>query len=750
MRYFQFWGRAALLGYLFLLSPMIFGATSFSPPLNPHLKQAASNIPIPGFKAAVEVLYASLEKDPRNGGYFGMTTLSAPGYGSIPLQMYFFGDAFKQALIIVANKELRLPKVFNNKAWGHLDGATISDAIFSFSTADYALDVRTMPESFQRVVSSSYFSVTSLNFTSGFQVSGKIRLGSTMKQVIEKTMNIPLADFTLRAGVVVPAPTDATGSAALAAQLAADMENVEKTIKDVPDFFIEFQPKPGTVIPAPLGMGQLRLSDATISLSSQTVLGLRGNLMMTNDKKIITLFQTPLTPAGLIDLKDFQFGFAAQTLSLEDQVQLLIAMNTPMMPGGNPVKGLSKYSNQLLLATKPLSVFQMRNPSPIGEYRFGDITKPFPNKSFFNFLIMGPTASTTDSNGQSMTGPYFQALGDPYVLGQKLGSSRLTIGDSGLNGTFDSDVSLKFGPLGRTVFRMRNTVDVTASKFVFQLTGNALGRSLMVTIDNTKAKIYSPATCSTPFDLNASFDLNATLSLQSMFDQTPGVNVDPAMISGCVGEQLKAAYRWVASTGSMLGGYGAAQATAELKRIDDQARAAYNKAKDAARDLASRSSSGAMNAFNEAGNAFKRIGKKKHKKGPDPKFAASVFDWDFYYDNAADLRDAAATGAVDLALHWRLYGFNEGRQGSLLFSARWYLDHYPDLKNVCGSNLQCGLEHWLDHGIREGRQGSPNFWTTIYLARYPDLVRAFGQTNYEEALNHWITYGEDEGRSGRP
>jgi hypothetical protein len=735
------------------------------PNVMPELREAVANIPIAGIKDALNDLHAALKKG-EHGGYSAKTTATIPGVGQVPLQLYFYGEGAKQALLLVVDRDIGLPPVFNNKAWKQLDGTTLSDPMFSFSTVDFALDVREMPVDFKKVVADSYFNVTSLNFTSGFQVTAKAKLDGAMKTAISTALNFKVSEFTLRAGVVLPVPTDASGSASLAAQLAADMKNVGKTVKDLPDFFVEFQPKPGTVIHGPIGMSKLTLTDATISLTAHLVLGFRGNMVMTNGKKFITFFQTPLTPLGVMDLGDFQFGMTAQTMTLEDAALWTISMNSPQAPGGSFVRGVDKYTDKLLLFTKPLAVFQIRNPNRIGEYRFGDATKPFPKKSDFSMLVLGPLAASTDSTGQTLSGPYFQAIGDMSVLGQKMASMRLTVGDTGLHGMIDAGLTLKMGPLGKTGIRMRANADVTRDKQLMVMQGNAFGRALNVSMDTTNLTVDSPATCATPFELKQRVSLESSLNLSSLMDNLPGVNVDPARLQNCIGKDLEAAYKWVSTTGSALGGYTAAAANAELKKISNQAaeaarkaeeaerraeqeaKAAYNRAKDEARNQANQASNSAMNAFNDAGNAFKKLGKKKkkHKKGPDPKFAASVFDWDFYYDKYPDVVRAK----VDLATHWQSNGFREGRQGSPEFSARDYLNRYPDLQNYCHGDFNCALSHWLDHGIAEGRQGSPDISIRDYLARYPDLQNAFGRDNYAEAMDHWLNNGEEEGRNGRP
>ena len=741
---------------LFVLATFGWGGAQAqdAPPVLPGLKEAVAHLPIPGMSAALQDLHAALKKG-ENGGYFAKTTADVPGVGKIPLQLYFFGDGAKQALLLVVDRDIQLPPVFNNTGWKRLQGATLSDPIFSLSTVDYALDIRDMPADFRKIVTDSYYGVTSLNFVSGFQVAAKIKLGGAMKQVIEQTMNVKAQDFTLRSGVVVPVPTDAAGSASLAAQLAADMKNVEKVAKDLPDFFVELQPRPGTVIHGPLGMKDLTLTDATFSLTSHTVLGFRGNMVLPNGKKFITYFQTPVSPAGYVDFADFQFGITAQTFTLEDYAWWCVSMATPKAPGGNFIKGIDKYKDKLMLVMKPLSVFEIRNPNHITEYRFGDITKPFPHKSFFNMLVLGPFASSTDSTGQQLSGPYLQAIGDLTVLKQKLASVRFTAGETGLHGIVDSGLSLNLGPLGRTGINMYASADVTQKEQRIFMQGNALGRALKVSLEPTKLSIDSPATCATPFELKQTINLDSQLNLSSLLDNLPGVNVDPAKLQNCIGKELEAAYKWVASTGSSLAGYTASAANAELNRIGKEAAAAakkaeeeYNKAKDAARSAANVSTNGAMKAFNDAGNGIKKLfgQKKKHKKGPDPKFASSVFDWDYYYDNNPDVVKAK----MDLATHWRDSGFNEGRQGSPEFSARYYLNRYPDVKAKCGKDLKCALDHWLDDGYDVGRQGSANFSVADYLGRYSDLQRAWGIENYEAAMDHWLNDGSTEHRKGAP
>ncbi len=743
-------------------------------PINPNIKEALYHLPIPGIQKALDDLFKAL-KQGQSGGYAAKTTVDVPGVGKFPLQLYFFGKNEKQALLLVVDRTIATPKVFNNRAWKQLAGASMSDPIFSLSTVDFALTVKDMPADFQKVVADSYYNVQALQFTSGFQVAARLKLAGQMKSILEKGLNFPATDFTMRAGVVVPVPTDAAGSAALAAELAADMKNIDKVLKDQPDFFVELQPKPGTKVDGPMGMAGMTLTDPTVSLNSKLTLGFKGNVI-TGGTTYITFFETPLTPEGAMDLADFQFGFATQTMTFSQMSALAMALQTPQVKGGSFIKGIDKYRDQLKQFQNALQVFEITNPNKIGAYKFGDPNHPFPPKAAFNLVVMGPLASMTDSNGKTIQGPYMNAVGDARVLQQKMGSGRLTISESGLHSLMSAGLNLKIGPLGKTGITMRASADIDSKAQQLLVHGNAFGRTLDASLDPYKLSIDSPATCATPFSLSEKLDIKPTLDLAGLMDALPGVNVDPSKLPNCIGEDLKKAYTWVSSTGSSLGGFTANQANAELKKIADAeaaaakaaadaeaaaakaaqdaaaaaakaAQDAYNQAKDAAREAANNASNGAMNAFRDAGNAFKKLGKKKkHKKGPDPRFAESVFDWDYYYDRRPDVVRAG----VDLATFWHDTSFQGGDQGSPEFSARYYLDRYNDVKAVCGNDLQCALQHWLDEGIEEGRQGSADFSVYDYVRRYSDVRQAFGPENYADALDHWINNGEDEGRNGRP
>ena len=116
--------------------------------------------------------------------------------------------------------------------------------------------------------------------------------------------------------------------------------------------------------------------------------------------------------------------------------------------GAVKISGLGQIgvsANTLLDATKPLSVFQLWNPNPAPEYRFGDSTKPFPETpKYFNIALLGPLATG---------GPFMKASGEATILGQKMGWIDASAGLSGVHGKAIQDISLKLGPLGRVTIQ---------------------------------------------------------------------------------------------------------------------------------------------------------------------------------------------------------------------------------------------------------------------------------------------------------
>ncbi len=716
------------------------------PEISSTMKKMLGALPIADMKDDVEKLVPALKKTTCGGGLTGCYHTK-----SGILQLYYFTDGkLQETFLLVIDKKMAIPKLLKANVQKVLGGTELQRPIISISTSDYALEMAKTPADLQAVVRESYFNASSLEFAAGVQLAARANLNGVIKLTLQ-SLGIDTTALTMRTAVSVPIPTDITSAAGSGAGLATAMrqgDSFKKASGDAlsPGAFVEFQMGPGSVINLP--MPRATLTDMTLFIDNELVFGYKGNAVFAGtSKKTLLQFQTPLSPEGAMDLLDFNFRMATPaSYTLADATNMMIAMSVPdprlAKYGGGFIKNIDQFKSMLKTVEYPLTMIQLRNPHPATEYKFGDATKPFPtDNKVFNVALYGPLADG---------GPFIHVGGDVTIVGAKMGSLDASAGTSGLHAKAMEQLYVKLGPLGKvTIEKVIASADIDKDTQRIRLKGNFGGQTVEIILDGQKLHIDVPANCVNPFEIKASLKLEPSTDIAKVFYAQGGVNVDPSSITGCIGKDLEKALNKVANEYKDLSGYTAHEATRDLNKIRNTTNEAYKAAKNGARDAANKTSNAAMHAFNDAGNAFKKLGgkKHKHKKGPDPRFAASVFDWDYYYDNAPDV----VAAKVDLATHWKDNGFLEGRQGSSAFSAADYLNRYPDLQAACpGRNLQCALQHWLDYGINEGRQGSADFSVRDYLNRYPDLQAAFGKTNYAEALDHWINYGEDEGRNGRP
>ena len=753
------WAAAAILS----CGLQLFAAPAHAqgmPEITPSLKKLLGGLPIAELKDEVQGMVGALKKTACGGGLTGCYATEAG-----PMQLYFFtGKAAQQTLLLVIDKKMALPHLLKDNVQQVMGSTALRTPIISISTTDFELDMVKMPPSLQKVVRDSYFNVNTLSFSSGVQLAARADLGGAIKSAMQ-SLGVQSDQLVMRAAVVMPIPTDLAGGAgagAGAAEAVSHGDTMKKAGADAlkPEAFVELQFAPNATVH--MMMPKAILTDATFFLNNALTFGYKGNASFegAEKRKILMHFQTPLAPSGVMDLADFQFLMATPpNFTMEDAANMMIAMAVPdprlARYGGGFIRDIEVLKVPLRAAVKPLSVFDLKNPVPHPDYKFGDSTKPFPtDPKYFNFILAGPTVQG---------GPLLKSVGVVAFMGQKMGSLDALADVKGFYGKAVQDLSVKLGPLGKvTIQKMVAEAQIDKKNLMIRLKGNYLGQVVQVILEGNQLTLDVPANCVNPFEIKAKLAFEASTNLADVFDAQGGANVDPTKIAGCVGKELEAALHKISGEYKSLGGYTATAANAELKKIADVADAAaaelkkqqeaarkdYEKAKNAARDTASKTASAANNAFNDAGNAFKSLGKKKkHKKGPDPKFAASVFDWDYYYDNAQDVVKAK----VDLATHWHDNGFNEGRQGSPEFSATYYRNRYTDVQALCPKHdLQCALQHWLDFGLEQGRQGSDGFSVASYLDRYPDLQSAFGKENYLDAMDHWQNDGEDKGRNGRP
>lgn len=737
------------------------------PEVSAALKNMLGALPIAGLKGDVQKLVTTLRKTSCGGGLTGCYATK-----SGPLQLYFFTSGTEQqTFLLVFNQKMALPALLKENIQKMLGGTAVSDPIISISTTSIDLDTVRMPPDLQNIVRDSYFNVNSLTFSDGVQLAARADLGGVMKATL-KTFGVKSDQVIIRAGVVMPIPTDLASGAGTGAGMAAALrqgDTMKKATADaaMPEAYVEFQLAPSATVA--MWAPRMTLTDATFFINNAQVFGYKGNARFDGvDKTFLLHFQTVMNPAmamvdpsAALDLLDFSFRMAMPaTFTLEDQARIAVGMAIPDVPpgaatmataalaklGGGYIGNIKAIVKPLLAVTKPLSVFQLRNPTPAPPYKFGDRTKPFPTTDApFNVYLLGPLAEG---------GPFLHVASDVRILGQTMGKMEVTVGKTGFHGQAEETITVKLGPLGKTKIKMLAKADITSDVQSVRLDGDLAGQKLALVLAGDTLSVDFSASCVNPFEIKTKVTIQEGTDIAQILEGQGGVNVDPSKLDKCIGKQLEAALNKITNEYKHLAGYSANEASAALNKLSNDALKAlnadakYRKAKDAARKEASSLQNDAMKAFNDALNGLKGLGKRhKHKKGPDPRFAASVFDWDYYYDKYPDVVKLGG----DLATHWRDHGFAEGRQGSREFSAKYYRSRYNDVQERCFSHdYNCVLQLWLDEGIEAGRQGSKEVSVASYLRRYPNLQREFGKEGYADALEHWMNDGSDEGRNAFP
>jgi hypothetical protein len=792
--------------------------TKDAPKISPSLKKMLGALPIEGIKDDVLKMVNTLKKTQcanLNGCY---STKSGQ------LQLYFFtSSTAQQTFLLVINTKLALPKLLKENVQKILGGTSLSDLIISISTTDFDLDTVKMPTDLQKIVRDSYFNVNSLAFSSGVQLAGRADVGGAMKLTL-KSMGVESDKMTLRAAVVMPIPTDLTSAAGAGAGLADSLAHSETMKKSgakalAPEAFVELQLAPGATInmPGPT----MFMTDATFFINNMGVFGYKGNVRFNGTKKDILLqFQTPLDPMDLqnpMNLLDFSFRMAMpQSFTLSDQANMILAMAMPdtgmLGPkatqslndlGGGFIGKINSFKKPLFAATKPLSVFQLRNPNPPAPYKFGDRTKPFPTTDApFNVILLGPLAEG---------GPLMYVASDVQILGQPMGKMEVSAGKKGFHGMAEASIVLKMGPLGKTSVKMQALADISASEQDISLKGDLMGQKLAIILAGESLTIDLSASCVNPFEIKVKVAIEETMDIAKIFEGQAGANVDPSKLQNCMGKELEAAYNKIANEYKNTTGYAASAANAELKKISDaaaQAAAAAakvaaaetvkiaNKAAADAKDAADKATVAAKTANEKltkaSGDAQKRVdavaneankyntdqvknwvsagvnstgdqitgGLKKvggainkatcrlagncKKKKRDSQVCIAVYDEEFFLRGHPGI-------SPDDAYNWWVNTLC--KNGSHRGSAEFQVEEYQALNaaryGFPRENLFYPEEltaHWLSTGIKDGVQGSRLFNIQDYLAQNPELWNAMNN-NWAGVMDHWLKSGINEGRA---
>ena len=142
---------------------------------------------------------------------------------------------------------------------------------------------------------------------------------------------------------------------------------------------------------------------------------------------------------------------------------------------------------------------------------------------------------------------------------------------------------------------------------------------------------------------------------------------------------------------------------------------------------------------------------------------SKVYDFNYYENRYADLKNAFGDDDVAAICHFINYGMSEGRRADDGFVVQAYASRYQDLQNAYGSNLKNYYLHYISRGVNENRNAS-DFKTVngyiaemngvdyssvydgdYYYSHNGDLAAALGKDG-TKLLKHFVEYGMNEGR----
>jgi len=520
---------------------------------------------------------------------------NAPGNWSArrgPVTVQLILTATAQALIVSLDGTIGVPSEWlDDELAEQISTTNLTDPMIVLSIVNGALPVSAMGPELKAIVAQSYFNAPGIDVRKGIQLVARANVGGYLGSTISTGLGVPVQNSILCVGKGAGLPTlpsqivggsnasTATGlgdAIRLMAKQAYDRK-VEKQLKargekKPPDYFVQFQIAPDTAITGPMGMSPVTLRDATVYVSSSGWAGYKGNLSTSAlpGKTFVGFLEAPYAAKGLIRITEFKFGLASPDLTLADVARVQMSFRSPSILSEQALQRLNAISGGLSLAEAPLSVIKLANPLPVAApYRWGDATRPFPPAAHFNLMLLGPFATET-LGGRLVKGPYLKAVGHATVLGKPVGSTAVTLNESGLIADVQGNlgtVDLRSVALGTPGFTARTQVAVDDTRQSVQIAGNVAGRTLTLNLSGHSIAIDSPATCATPVALSGSLALSANVGLGDVMGAVRGVTVDPARLANCTAAALQAAYQWISGNGRQLAGFGAGAANAALELI---------------------------------------------------------------------------------------------------------------------------------------------------------------------------------------
>ena len=538
------------------------------PGVSTDLLDALSVLPIDEFSGYADKLIGKLRQYSPNG--------YAAKEGPFVLNIFLNGN--NQTVVLGFEATTHIPDSIMDESLSEQLGPTeLRDPLFVISLSNSVLMAKDMSPDLQAIIKRSYFGVPGLDLRKGIQVIARAGIKGFMGSMLKNVTGVPAENFILSAGRLIKfnsIPSAALGTesnsdatqtgdeARLIAKQARNRANKRaakkaaekagtKVPKEPPEYFVQFQTAPGTVVKGPLGMSKITLRDATFFASSLGTFGYKGNVIVHDlpQKPFLTFFEVPYDAAGAIKLTDIKFGMAMPSLNLAEASLIARSFATPNAPGGNFLPKIDVLKTLLTTMNKPLSAFELINPypGPLPEYRYGDPNHTFPPASAFNMMLLGPFAQET-LGGRVVKGPYLKIVGNARVLGQTMGSMDISFSEHGLHGDTQGKlrVNLSAVGLGTPGINVGAGVHIDEHTQGIALTGPIPvpdpTRNVTFSLDSNNVIVRSDATCLTPIGVNIKLSYN-----DFNLDNLPlkAVTPDFEKLAHCGGDLLLKGGEWL-------------------------------------------------------------------------------------------------------------------------------------------------------------------------------------------------------------
>ena len=142
---------------------------------------------------------------------------------------------------------------------------------------------------------------------------------------------------------------------------------------------------------------------------------------------------------------------------------------------------------------------------------------------------------------------------------------------------------------------------------------------------------------------------------------------------------------------------------------------------------------------------------------------SAVYDFNYYVNHYADIRNAYLNNPNGAIQHFVDYGMKEQRRAIATFDEKSYRYEYRDLRAAYRRDFKKYYLHYMQYGKKEGRVATgvttmQNAVTTFgnrdfsaiydyqyYVDHNPDVLAAFGDDDYA-AIEHFACHGLKEGR----